>query len=92
MPLEPYARRTQVPPILQYLVQRMRMPKQLADYWGPTGEGGLTKIRWGTDGDLTRCARYLRKHVPGREWATCQELHKRYFGHPNPESGGRSKH
>lgn len=59
------------------------MPPTLAAYW-TTGPGAI-RIRWGTPGDLTRCARQLREHVkPGQEWGTCQNLHKRLFGVPNP--------
>lgn len=64
-----------------------RMPASLARYWlrGP----GAARIRWGTKGDLTRCARAIRraargKIVPGQEWPICQNLHKRRFGVPNP--------
>lgn len=63
--------------------ERFRMPKALADYW--TRGAGAVRIRWGTPGDLTRCARLLREHVrPGQEWGTCQNLHKRLLGRPNP--------
>ena len=34
---------------------------QLKEYWAH-GKGAA-KIRWGTDGDHTRCVRELRKHV-----------------------------
>lgn len=61
------------------------MPPALARYW-TTGEGGVAKIRWGTDGDLTRCHRLLREYIPSSEarWGTCNNLHKRLFGVPNP--------
>jgi 2'-5' RNA ligase len=57
---------------------------QLRDYWvhGP----GALKIRWNTEGDGTRCIRYLRKYVkdPG---GLCQEYHRLATGksmHPHP--------
>lgn len=60
-----------------------RMPEHLARYW-TTGKGAL-RIRWGTPGDLTRCARLVRGYVaPGQDYPTCQNLHKRRFGVPNP--------
>lgn len=59
------------------------MPDALARYW--TTGAGAARIRWGTPGDLSRCARLIRPHVsPGQEWGTCQNLHKRLFGAPNP--------
>jgi hypothetical protein len=62
---------------------QFQMPESLARYW-LYGNGAL-RIRWGSDGDLTRCARLIRPHVaPGQEWGTCQNLHKRRFGRPNP--------
>lgn len=60
----------------------------LRRYW-TTGEGGA-RIRWGTDGDLTRCHRLVRREVPRTDmsdddvWGFCQNLHKRLFGRPNP--------
>lgn len=63
--------------------EKFAMPAALANYW-LYGEGAV-KIRWGTPGDLTRCNRYIRKYVsPGQGWSTCQNLHKRRFGYPNP--------
>lgn len=60
-----------------------RMPAALAQYW--LYGKGAARIRWGTPGDLTRCARLIRPHVrPGQQWPTCQNLHKRRFGVPNP--------
>lgn len=55
----------------------------LRQYWS-VGKGAL-KIRWGTDGDLTRCHRQLNKYMPGRAWGYCQNLHKRIFGVTNAE-------
>lgn len=60
----------------------------LRRYW-TTGPGGV-RIRWGTDGDLTRCHRYVRREVPRTEmsdddiWGFCQNLHIRVRGRPNP--------
>lgn len=60
----------------------------LRRYW-TTGEGGA-RIRWGTDGDLTRCHRLVRREVPRTDmsdddvWGFCNNLHKRLFGRPNP--------
>jgi len=63
--------------------QQFRMPAALYRYW-TTGPGGR-EIRWGTDGDLTRCARELRGKVPrGSEYPTCQNIHIRFLGYPNP--------
>ena len=56
-----------------------RMPKDLMGYWahGP----GAAKIRWGTPGAMTRCARYLAKYVgPHRSHATCNNIGKRLGG------------
>lgn len=60
----------------------------LKRYW-TTGPGGA-RIRWGTEGDLTRCHREVSKEVPAVDmtsddvWGYCQNLHKRLFGVPNP--------
>lgn len=60
----------------------------LKRYW-TIGPGGA-RIRWGTDGDLTRCHREVSKEVPAEDmtsddvWGYCQNLHKRLFGAPNP--------
>lgn len=62
--------------------------ERLKQYW-TTGPGGA-KIRWGTDGDLTRCHRLVRREVPRTDmsdddvWGYCNNLHKRLFGRPNP--------
>lgn len=53
----------------------------LRKYWS-VGKGAA-KIRWGTEGDLTRCARQLNKYMPGRSWGYCQNLHQRIFGMSN---------
>lgn len=60
----------------------------LKRYW-TIGPGGA-RIRWGTDGDLTRCHREVMKEVPSQDmtsddvWGYCQNLHKRLFGTSNP--------
>lgn len=56
--------------------------ERLYRYW--TAGAGAAKIRWGTEGDLTRCHRNLQKYVgPERAWGLCQNYHKRIFGVPN---------
>lgn len=57
---------------------------QLRDYWvrGP----GAAKIRWGTEGDGTRCIRHLSKYVKDAG-GLCQEYHRMATGksmHPHP--------
>jgi hypothetical protein len=54
------------------------MPPALQRYWvaGP----GAAKIRWGTPGAMTRCARNLAKYVPGRAYQTCNNLGKKLGG------------
>lgn len=58
-----------------------RAVQRLKNYW-KYGKGAL-KIRWGTDGDLTRCHRRLSKYMPGRAWGYCQNLHMDIFGMSN---------
>ena len=56
-----------------------RMPHELMTYWayGP----GAAKIRWGTPGAMTRCARHLAKYVgPHRAYPTCNNIGKRLGG------------
>jgi hypothetical protein len=61
----------------------------LKRYW-TIGPGGA-RIKWGTDGDLTRCHREVMQEVPSKDmtsddvWGYCQNLHKRLFGVPNPK-------
>lgn len=55
--------------------------ERLRQYWAH-GEGAA-KIRWGTEGDLSRCNRQLSKYMPGRAWGYCQNLHQRIFGMSN---------
>jgi len=56
--------------------------ERLYRYW--TAGEGAAKIRWGTEGDLTRCHRHLAKYVgPDRAWGLCQNYHKRIFGVSN---------
>jgi hypothetical protein len=56
----------------------------LREYW--VHGAGAAKIRWGTEGDGTRCIKHLRKYVrdPG---GLCQEYHQLATGksmHPHP--------
>lgn len=47
---------------------------ELEKYW-KRGPGAL-KIRWGTDGDFTRCTRHLVKHVGlARAKRICSQWH-----------------
>lgn len=61
--------------------------RRLKEYW-KTGAGGR-RIRWGTDGDLTRCHRLVRAEVPVTDmsdddiWGYCQNLSKE-MGIPQP--------
>ena len=65
-----------------------RETQRLRNYW--TKGAGAAKIRWGSPGDLTRCAKHLGKYVgPQWAWGTCQNLHHTVFGKFNPESRGR---
>lgn len=61
--------------------------ERLREYWS-TG-AGAAKIGWGTPGDLTRCHQHLTKYLKNSDhaWGYCNNLHKRIFGRPNPESG-----
>lgn len=59
----------------------------LKAYW-KTG-AGARRIRWGTDGDLTRCHRLVTREAGADAatfdvWGFCQNLHKELFGRPNP--------
>lgn len=63
--------------------------EQLRQYW-TTGAGGA-RIRWGTDGDLTRCHRLVSaatrddpSFTSDDVWGFCQNLHIRLFGRANP--------
>lgn len=51
---------------------------RLKKYW-TVGKGGA-KVRWNTPGDMTRCMRYTRKYLQGREAGFCALLHKRMTG------------
>jgi hypothetical protein len=60
---------------------------RLKAYW-TTGEGAA-RIRWGTEGDLTRCHRLVTQEAGADAatfdvWGYCQNLHKGLFGRPNP--------
>jgi hypothetical protein len=52
--------------------------EKLRRYW-TVGEGGM-KIRWGVDGDWTRCVRYLSKHLGPRAKGYCNLRHKEMNG------------
>jgi DNA-binding ferritin-like protein len=52
--------------------------ENLRRYW-TIGKGGL-KIRWGTPGDWTRCARQLRKYMGARAQGYCALRHKEMNG------------
>jgi hypothetical protein len=52
--------------------------ENLRRYW-TVGKGGL-KIRWGTDGDWTRCNRYLKKYMGPRAKGYCALRHKEMNG------------
>lgn len=59
----------------------------LKTYW-KTGEGAA-RIRWGSDGDLTRCHDLVTREAGSDAatfdvWGFCQNLHKELFGTPNP--------
>lgn len=61
--------------------------ENLRQYW-TVGAGGRA-IRWGTDGDLTRCHNAVLRAAKGEltsddAWGFCQNLHKRLTGRPNP--------
>jgi len=64
--------------------------QRLRRYW--TRGPGAAKIGWGSPGDLTRCARHLRKYVGPYAWGTCQNLHKVALGYWNPESRPSHRH
>lgn len=60
--------------------------ENLRQYW-TVGEGAA-RIRWGTEGDLTRCHRLVMQEAGGdltsdQAWGFCNNLHKRLFGRPN---------
>ncbi|WNM69925.1 hypothetical protein SEA_GUYFAGIERI_22 [Rhodococcus phage GuyFagieri] len=54
----------------------------LKRYW-TVGAGGI-KIRWGTDGDFTRCVRKIRKHAGEHGFSAegyCARLHHEMNGY-----------
>ena len=56
-----------------------KMPGQLDRYW--TRGAGAAKIRWGTPGAMTRCAKQLAKYVtPARAYGTCNNISKKLGG------------
>jgi hypothetical protein len=55
------------------------MPAGFQRYW-LSGEGAA-KIRWGTPGAMTRCARHLSKYMTrNRAYASCNNLSKKLGG------------
>jgi len=52
--------------------------EKLRRYW--TRGEGAAKIRWGTEGDWTRCVRYLSKYMGVRAKGYCQLRHKEATG------------
>ena len=59
----------------------MKAAERLRRYWSSSGQGGMVKIRWGTEGDWTRCVRELSKYMTRDEAeGYCQNLHKRNTG------------
>ena len=70
--------------------------EKLRRYW-EKGEGAA-KIRWGTDGDWTRCVEHLSKHMGDRAKGYCTLRHKGALGYypgeldrpGNPKSGEHS--
>ncbi|QBI53440.1 hypothetical protein [Streptomonospora litoralis] len=63
---------------------------QLKAYW-LRGEGAA-KIRWGTDGDYTRCVRQLDKHVgESRARRICAQWHMDANGIWPGHHGGENK-
>jgi hypothetical protein len=53
--------------------------EKLRRYW-TVGKGGL-KIRWGTDGDWTRCVKQLSKYLGPRAKGYCSLRHKEMNGY-----------
>lgn len=64
------------------------MDKDLRQYW-THGEGGMLKIRWGTDGSMQRCIRIFRKYFPRNPGGTCANLHKAATGEWPTEHGDK---
>lgn len=60
----------------------------LRKYW-LYGEGAA-KIRWGTDGDFTRCVRHLRKYVTDPE-GLCANYHRAANGIWPGHHGGKNR-
>lgn len=54
----------------------------LKQYWG-SGKGAA-KIRWGSEGDLSRCHKHLTKYIGSEDaWGFCQNLHMKKYGKSN---------
>jgi hypothetical protein len=60
-------------------VEGVKGTEKLKRYW-TIGEGGLTKIRWGTPGSWTRCRRHLVKYIGPRAAGYCTNLCQRMGG------------
>lgn len=53
---------------------------KLKAYW-TVGQGGISKIRWGTPGDWTRCERHLARYVgPEQAKRMCANYHHEMTG------------
>lgn len=57
--------------------------------WYETGEGA-DRIRWGTEGDLTRCAEIAGRHISD-PFGFCQRRHMAIFGESNATRDARQK-
>lgn len=68
----------------------MAKDNNLVSYWR-TGKGSL-RIRWGTDGDFTRCVRFLTRHVgEGSAKRMCSQRHNDKTGIYPGHHGGDNK-
>jgi len=67
---------------LGLLHKQQSNPKALQE-WYVTGEGAK-QIRWGTEGDLTRCHAIASKYMDSDQaWGFCQERARDAMGHYN---------
>lgn len=65
-----------------------RATRRIHSYWTTPGQPGYAKIRWGTNGDFTRCTRQLRKYIsPVFLYRTCAEWHHDALGYWPGELG-----
>lgn len=63
---------------------------QLKRFWTQPGQPGYIKIRWGTDGDWTRCHRALIEHVgDSRARRICAEWHIQMNGYATGDRRNR---